>query len=176
MVSNNDLRRVNGGKGYGAVDRLDCSAVDWSVDCVYPGPGGGCAQHALLLALRLILIISQVAQYIVDGGSRFKWEVGVGRYSFDRRGGLRYADRLPDIPPEVADPNQFLYHKLQASTSVGLVPMVPMVVTPQRLVALCEIRLNGCRPFEFGMIPDERKELVIRDVQRGKLRRFPLSF
>ena len=51
-----------------------------------------------------------------------------------------------------------------------------MVVTPQRLVALCGIRLNGCGPFEFGMIPDEQKEPVIQDVQRGKLWRFALSF
>ena len=76
----------------------------------------------------------------------------------------------------MVSPDKFFHHKLQASTSVGLVPMVLMVVTPQILVALCGIRLNGCRPFEFGMIPDERKELVIRDVQRGKLRMFPLSF
>ena len=57
-----------GGKGYGAVDRLDYFAADWSVDCVYPGSDGGCAQHALLLALRLILIVNRAAQYIVDGG------------------------------------------------------------------------------------------------------------
>ena len=78
-----------GGKGYGAVDRLDYFAADWSVDCVYPRSDGGCAQHALLLALRLILIVNRAAQYIVDGGPRFRWEVGVGRYSFNRRGGLR---------------------------------------------------------------------------------------
>ena len=94
---------------------------------------------------------------------------GSGRsstHSFDRRGGLRYTDRLPDIPPEVVGLDKLFHHKLQASTLVGLVPVVPMVVTPQRLVALCRIRLNGCKPFEFGMIPDERKEPVIQDVQR----------
>ena len=53
--------------------------------------------------------------------------------------------------------------------------MVPMVVTPQRLVALCGIRLNGCGPFKVKMIPDERKKPIIRDVQRGKLWGFPLS-
>ena len=54
-------------------------------------------------------------------------------------------------------------------------PVVPMVVTPQRLVVLWAIRLNGCGPFKVEMISNERKKLVIRDVQRGKLRRFPLS-
>ena len=125
MVWNNDPGRVNGGKGCGAVDRLNRSAFDWSVDRVYQGPDGGYAQHALLLALRLILIVSWAAQYIVDGGPRLRWELCDGRYSFDRRGGLRYAYRLPDIPPEVADPD-----KLHASTSVGLMPVVPVVVTP----------------------------------------------
>ena len=89
MVWNNDPGRVNGGKGYGVVDRLDSYVVDWSVDHVYPGPDGGYTQHALLLAVRLVLIVSRAAQYIVDGGSRFRWEVGAGRYSFDCRGGLR---------------------------------------------------------------------------------------
>ena len=84
--------------------------------------------------------------------------------------------RLPNIPPEVACPDQFFYHKLQALTSVGLVPVVLVVVTHQRLVALCGIKLNGCGPLEFRMIPNEQKEPVILDVQRGKLRRFPLPF
>ena len=86
---NNDLRRVNEGKGYGAIDRLNCFAADWRVDCVYSGLDGGCGQHDLLLALRQILIVSRAAQYIVDGGPRFKWEVGPGRYSLDRRVGLK---------------------------------------------------------------------------------------
>ena len=137
---------------------------------------GGYAQHALLLVLRLILIVSWATQYIVDGGSRLRWEFCAGHYSLDRRCRLRYAVRLLDIPSEVACPDHFFYHKLQASTLVGLVLVVPIVVTPQRLVALCGIRLNRCGPLEFGMIPDERKEPVIRDVQRGKLRRFPLPF
>ena len=65
----------------------------------------GCVQHALLLALRLILIVSQAAQYIVNGGPRFRRELYVGHFSFDSRGSLSYTDRLPDIPPEVADPD-----------------------------------------------------------------------
>ena len=75
MVWSNDPGWVNGGKGYGAFDRLDCSTAVWSVDCVYPGPDGGCAQQPLLLVLRLILIFSLVAQYIVNGGLGFKREL-----------------------------------------------------------------------------------------------------
>ena len=103
MVWNNDPGRVNGGKGYGAVDRLDCSVVDWRVDRVYQGPDDGCAQHALLLALRLILIVSRAAQYMVDGGLRFRRELCDDNYSFDRMGSLSYVYRLPNIPSEVVD-------------------------------------------------------------------------
>ena len=75
------------------------------MDRVYPGPNGGWAQQPLLLALRLILIVSRATQYIVDGWSRFRRELCTDCYSFDRRGGLNYTDRLLDIPPEVAGPD-----------------------------------------------------------------------
>ena len=75
------------------------------MDRVYSGPDGGCAQQPLLMALRLILIVSRATQYIVDGWPRFRRELCTDHYSFDCRGGLRYADRILDIPPEMADPD-----------------------------------------------------------------------
>ena len=54
-------------------------------------------------------------------------------------------------------------------------PVVPMVIAPQILIALLEIRLNWRRPFKVKVIPDEREESVIGDVQRGELGRFPFS-
>ena len=102
MVWSNDPGRVNGGKGYGVVDRLDCSTAVWGMDRVYPGLDGGCVQQPLLLVLKLILIVNRAAQYIVDGGSRFRRELCAGHYSFNHRGGLSYKDHLPNIPPEVA--------------------------------------------------------------------------
>ena len=105
MVWSNDPGRVNMGKGYRVVNRLGCPATVWGVDGVYPSPDGGCTQQPLLLALRLILIISRAAQYVVCSGPRFRWELCAGRYSFDSSGGLSFADRLPDISPEVAGPN-----------------------------------------------------------------------
>ena len=101
----NDPGRVNKGKGYKAVNWLDCSAAVWGVDGFYSSPEGGCEQQPLHLALRLILIVSRAAQYIVDGGQRNRQELYTDRYSFDRRGDLSYTDRLSDIPPEVADLN-----------------------------------------------------------------------
>ena len=105
MVWSNDPRRVNRGKGYRVVDWSDYSAAVWGVDGVYLGPGGGCGQQPLLLALRLILIVSRFTQYVVYGASWFRWELCAGRYSFDRRGGLSYADRFSDISPEVTNPD-----------------------------------------------------------------------
>ena len=59
-------------------------------------------QQPLLLALRQILIVNRAAKYIIDGGSKFMRELCAGRYSFDSKGGLNDADRLSDIPLEVA--------------------------------------------------------------------------
>ena len=51
-----------GGKGYGAVDRLDYFVAVWVVDRVYPGLDSDCVQQLLLLLpLRLILIVSRAA-------------------------------------------------------------------------------------------------------------------
>ena len=102
VVRSNDPGQVNRGKGYRVVNWLDYLAVVWDMDGVYTGPDCGCTQQPLLLAVRLILIDSRAAQYVVYGGLRFRRELCAGRYSFDCRGGLSFTDRLPDISPEVA--------------------------------------------------------------------------
>ena len=99
------LGRVNRGKGYRAVNWLNCSVVVWDVDGVHLGPGCGCLQQPPLLALRLILIVNRAIQYVVYGGSRFRQELCTGRYYFNRWGGLSSVDRLSNISPEVADPD-----------------------------------------------------------------------
>ena len=101
MVQSDDLGHVYKGKGYRAVNWLDCSVVVWDVDDVYWGPDCGCTQHPLLLALRLILIVSRAAQYVVYGGSRFRRELCTGIHSFNRRGSLSSIGRLPNISSEV---------------------------------------------------------------------------
>ena len=101
MVRSIDPGRVYRGKGYRAVDRLDCYVVVWDMVGNYLFPDCGCTQQPLLLALRLILIVSRAAQYLVYGGPKFKRELYVGRYSFNRRGGLSSTDHLPNISPEV---------------------------------------------------------------------------
>ena len=54
-------------------------------------------------------------------------------------------------------------------------PVVPVIIAPQRLIALLGIQLNWCRPFIVRVIPNEKEESVVGNVQRGKLGRFPLS-
>ena len=105
MVWSNDPGWVNRGKGYRAINWLDYSATIWDVDGVHPGPGCGRSQQPPLLAFRLILIVNQATQYVVYDGSRFKQKLYVGRYSFNRGGGLSSADRLSKISPKVVGPN-----------------------------------------------------------------------
>ena len=102
-MRSNDPGRVYRGKGFRAVDQLDCSVAIWDVDGVYPSPDCGCTQQPLLLALRLILIVSRATHYVVYDGPRFKRELCIGRYSFNRRGAS--SDQNPNISPEVAGPD-----------------------------------------------------------------------
>ena len=105
MVQSNDPGRGNRGKGYRAINSLNCSAAILDVDGVHPGSGCGRSQQPPLLALRLILIINRVAQYVVYGGPRFRRELCTGCYSFNRGGGLISADRVLNISSEVVGPD-----------------------------------------------------------------------
>ena len=51
-------------------------------------------------------------------------------------------------------------------------PVVPVVIAPQRSIALLGIRLNWLRPSKVRVIPDEGEESVVGDVQWGKVGRF----
>ena len=46
-------------------------------------------------------------------------------------------------------------------------PVVPVVVTPQRLVALCGISLNRCGPFKVGMSERSLSYEMFRGVNCG---------
>ena len=71
----------------------------------YSGLGYGRSQQPHLLALRLILVFNQAAQYVVYGGLRFRRELCPGCYSFNSGGSLSSTDRLPNISLEVASPD-----------------------------------------------------------------------
>ena len=105
MERSDDPKRVNRGKGNRAVNLLYCSATIRNMDSIYPGSGYGRLQEPLLLALRQILVVDQATQYVIYGGSRFRWELCAGFYSFTCRGGFSSTDRLSNISPEMAEPN-----------------------------------------------------------------------
>ena len=44
--------------------------------------------------------------------------------------------------------------------------VIPVIVTPQRPVALVRTCQHERRPFELGVIPDEGEQPVLRDVKR----------
>ena len=75
MVWSDDPGRVNGRKGYRAVNQLYCSAVIWGTDGVNPGSNCGCSQQLFPLTLGLVLIINWAAQYVIDGGPGLGWEL-----------------------------------------------------------------------------------------------------
>ena len=99
------LDGLTGGKDIGPVNWLDYSTAIWDVDGIHLGSGCGHSQQPPLLALRLILVVNQVVQYVVYGGLGFRRELCSGRYSFNCGGDLSFADCLPNISPEVAGPD-----------------------------------------------------------------------
>ena len=54
--------------------------------------------------------------------------------------------------------------------------VVPMVVTPQRPIALVRICSHRRGPFKIGVVPDKGEHAVIGDVEGGELGRFPFLF
>ena len=54
--------------------------------------------------------------------------------------------------------------------------VVPVIVTPQRPVALVRTCPHGRGLFELGVISDEGEQSVVGDVKRGELGRIPFLF
>ena len=67
VMRSNDLGRVNGGKGYRVVNRLNCCDVLYGTNGVHPGSDRGCLEHFSPLLFGLILAIGRSPQYKVDG-------------------------------------------------------------------------------------------------------------
>ena len=47
--------------------------------------------------------------------------------------------------------------------------VVPVIITPQRPVALVRICPHGWGPFKLGVIPDKGEQPIVGDVKRGEL-------
>ena len=54
--------------------------------------------------------------------------------------------------------------------------VVPVLVTPQRLIVLVRIYPHGQGPFKIGVVPDEGELPIIGDVEGGELGRFLFLF
>ena len=54
--------------------------------------------------------------------------------------------------------------------------MVPVVVTPQKPIALVRICPYGREPFKIGVVPYEGEQPVVGDVEMGELGTFPFLF
>ena len=54
--------------------------------------------------------------------------------------------------------------------------VVPVVVSPQRPIALVWICPHGRGPFKIGVVSDEGQQLVIGDVKGGEVGRFLFLF
>ena len=67
MVWCDNPKRVNGRKGYGAVNRLYCFAVIHGTDGAHPGSNCGCSQQLFPLATELVLVVGWASQYVIDG-------------------------------------------------------------------------------------------------------------
>ena len=55
-------------------------------------------------------------------------------------------------------------------------PVVPMVIAPQRSIVFLGIRPNWWRPDKVKVVLDKGEESVVGDVQWSKLGRFPIPF
>ena len=67
LMRGNDPSRVNRGKGYRAINRLNCCDVLLGANGVHPGSDRGRLEHFSPLLFGLILAIVRSPQYKVDG-------------------------------------------------------------------------------------------------------------
>ena len=75
MVWSDNPGRVNGRKGYGAVNRLYRYVVIQGTDGVHPDSNYGRSQQLFPLTIRLILVIGWAPQYVIDGGPGLEQEL-----------------------------------------------------------------------------------------------------
>ena len=124
-----DPCRVNRWKGYEAIHRQNCWDISPIADGVHYGSNQGCPEHSSPLFLGLILVVSRPLEYEVDGWPRYGSVFNFCNGPMGCGSSCCPPDRLPQIPSKVADSNQFFYHKYKAMELIGLMAMVPVVIT-----------------------------------------------
>ena len=121
--------RANRWKGYRAVHRQSGWDISPIADGVHSGSNRGCPKHSSSLFLGLILVVSRSPQYEVNGWPRSWSMLNFCNDPVGRGRGYYPPGWLPQIPSKVADSNQSFYQKFEALALIGLVAMVPVVIT-----------------------------------------------
>ena len=121
--------KVNRWKGYRVVHRQNRWDISPIADGVHPGSNRGCPEHSPSLFLRLILVVGRCPQYEVDGRPR-SWCM-FNFYNCPAGCGSSYCPPgwLPQIPSKVTGLNQLFHQKLEALAVIGLLAMVPVVIS-----------------------------------------------
>ena len=109
VMRGNDPGRVNRGKGYRAVNQLNCCDVLSGANGVHPGFDRGRSEHFSPLFFELILAIGQSPQYKVDGWPGSRSMLGTNNDPVSCGSGCCLAGWLSYIPFEVSGPNQLFY-------------------------------------------------------------------
>ena len=107
VMRGNDPGRVNRGKGYKAVNRLNCCDVLSGADGVHPGFDRGCSEHFSPLLFGLILATGRSPQYKVDGWPGARGMLDINNDPVNCRSDCYPAGWLSNISSEVPSPNQF---------------------------------------------------------------------
>ena len=143
---------------------------------IHPGFDCSYLEKFLALTLRLELVVNRATQDVVNGRPRFRWEFCGLTCPLNSGGYLSGPRSFLDVPPEVADSNQFLHQEFEVLAAVSFMVVVPVEVTSRGLIPLCRIQLNWCASFKVRVVLDKREEPVIRYVQMSEMRGLPRDF
>ena len=164
-----DPCRVDRWKGYWVVHQKHCRDNSQIADSVYSGPNRGCLEYSSPLFLGLILAVGRSPQYEVDG------RPGLWNMSYFCNGPVNCGSNrcpsgwLPQISSKVAGSNQSFHQIFKALALIGLVAMVPVIITPQRSVALVRSSPHWRGPLDAGEIADEGQEPIIGNVESSEM-------
>ena len=135
-------RQVNRGKGYRAVNWLNCSAAVWDVDDVHPGPGCGCSQQPPPLVNNSKLL----------------------------RLGLNDNNLHGSIPNEIGNLQNLKEVILEANNLNGTIPGSIFNISSLQVLSLAFNSLSRTLPPAFGLqLPNLRKLSLVANQLSGSI-------
>ena len=129
VIRGNDSSRVNRGKGYKAVNQLNCYDVLSGANGVHLGSDRGLPENFSHLFFGLILSIGRSPQYKVDGWPGPRSMLSTNNDLVSCGSGCYPAGSLSYIPFEVSGPNKLFHQEFQAMAVVGFMAMAPVIIT-----------------------------------------------